>query len=92
MGLFDLMASEPKPPEVRDPRDEFWFQRLGSGSEHGVPVTVERARLVPVVKDCVDTLAQSVSSLQFGVFERLNNGQAKRHDRHPHRAADAKPK
>ncbi|EBA18391.1 portal protein, HK97 family, putative [Roseobacter sp. SK209-2-6] len=80
---MQFFSSEPEAPEQRDPRDEFWFNGVRGSSEIGVEVTIKRARQVPVVNDCISTLAESVSSLQLGVFERVSASKVRRADNHP---------
>lgn len=83
MGLFQfLSAGEGAAPE-RSPADDFWFSRVRAPSEIGVTVTIKRARRVPVVNDCISTLAESVSSLQFGVFRKVSDTKTERADDHP---------
>lgn len=86
MGLFDMFASgsdEPQSPSMRDPSDDFWFGGTGVRSEIGVEVTVARARRVPVIRDCLSVLSESVSSLQFGAVRKTSSGKTERVDEHP---------
>lgn len=57
-------------PRERDPSDDFWFETTGGATKAGVTVTTRKARQVPVVRDCLQVLSQSVAALSWGVFER----------------------
>lgn len=87
MGILDIFQS-PKAmashdPSERNAADDRFFDGHVGRSEIGVTVTVERARQVPVVRDCLQTLSDSVAGLQFGVFKRKGDGSAERFDNHP---------
>lgn len=87
MGLMDFLtgrtrAEAPGEP-ARDWADDRWFGLGGVRSEIDVAVTVERARKVPVVRDCLKCLADSVAGLQSGVFRRRADGSIERLDDHP---------
>lgn len=77
MALFGLFGGgrvradggEPQ-PRPRDPTDDFWFTGPGRRTRSGEVVTVSRARQVPVVRSCLAVLADNVSTLSFGVFQR----------------------
>lgn len=70
-------------PRERDPSDDFWFERVGAQTRAGVAVSVERARQVPVVRDCLQVLSQSVAALSWGVFERRDSDERERLRAHP---------
>ena len=67
----------------RDPTDDSWFGAGGAMSEIGVTVTIERARKVPVVRDCLQILSDSVAGLQSGVTRQIAAGHNERVDEHP---------
>jgi len=64
-----LQADDPSPRQ-RDAADDYWFDPVGQRTRAGVLVTVQKARQVPVVRDCLQVLAQSVAALSWGVFEK----------------------
>lgn len=70
-------------PRPRDPSDDFWFQPAGRRATVGGPVTVERARTLPVVRRSVDNLVDSVTGLPIGVFERLSDDRREKRRNHP---------
>lgn len=67
----------------RDPSDGFWYGAVGRGTAAQVDVTVERARQVPVVRDCLQVLSQSVAGLSFGTFRWVEQNNRIRLDDHP---------
>lgn len=67
----------------RDASDDRYFAVRNSRSEISIDVTIERARQVPVVRDCLKTLADSVAGLENGLWRRLSNGDAERLPDHP---------
>lgn len=70
MGFFDRIFGEAEPSGTRDPSDDFWYTEPGRlSSANDIRVTIDRARKVPVVRDCLQTLAQSIAGLSFGVYE-----------------------
>ncbi|MEM8822046.1 MAG: phage portal protein [Pseudomonadota bacterium] len=69
-------------PHQRDASDDMWFGG-GTRAEIDVHVTVKRARQVPVVRDCLKVLADSVAGLQFGAFRRNDDSTVERLDKHP---------
>ncbi|MEC9433882.1 MAG: phage portal protein [Pseudomonadota bacterium] len=85
MSLFDrLFGSADQGSGSRDPSNDHWFDAIPKrASAAGVRVTAETALAAPVVFDCLTVLSQSVASLPWGVFERLENGDKRRVDRHP---------
>lgn len=68
----------------RDPLDDFWYSGdMGRrNSAAGVNVTVEKARRVPVVRDCLAVLAQTIAGLSFGVFRWVDQADRRRVDDH----------
>ncbi len=74
-------AAEPD----RDERDERYWVEGGARarSEINIDVTVERARQVPVVRDCLKVRSDGVAGLEFGVWQRGSDGQVQRLDEHP---------
>lgn len=80
-GLFG--GTRAAAPDLRDAGDDRWFMVGGQQSEIGITVTVDRARQVPVVRDCLKVLADSVAGLSIGVFRREGDGQKARVDGHP---------
>lgn len=79
MGIMDFLRggqqADDLRPRERDAGDDFWFQGVGVTTKAGVVVTSAKARQVPVVRDCLQVLAQSVASLSFGVFERMESNE-----------------
>lgn len=77
MSFFSrLFGSDVAAPGSRDPSDDFWYapaRARAAGSN--INVTVAAARRVPVVRDCLSVLSQTVSGLSFGVYEWLSNNQ-----------------
>ena len=68
----------------RDPLDDFWYdQHLGRKTFAGVTVTVRNARTLPVVRDCLQVLAQSAAGLSFAVFRRADINDRQRVHNHP---------
>jgi HK97 family phage portal protein len=67
----------------RDASDNSFFYPHAQRSEINVDVSIARARQIPVVRDCLKTLADSVAGLQFGVFERKNATTVNQIDSHP---------
>lgn len=67
----------------RDASDDRWFNVGGARSEINVAVTVERARQVPVVRDCLKVLADSTAGLQFGAFRRIDAQTVEKLPDHP---------
>lgn len=76
-------AGEATAPENRDPGDNRYFTGFMGRSEIDVDVTVERARKVPVVKDCLQVRADAVSSLPFAVIAQEGSGDLERLTEHP---------
>lgn len=74
------IEAEPRP---RDPADDFWFAPAGRRTTVGGPVTVERARTLPVVRRSIDNLVESIDGLPFGVFERLDRDRREKRRDHP---------
>lgn len=71
-------------PINRDPSDDRWFDTVGTAmSEIKIAVSVERARQVPVVRDCLKVQSDSVAGLQFGVFRRVGPATVERVTDHP---------
>jgi HK97 family phage portal protein len=59
---------------TRDPLDDWWYRSsVGLGSAAGVTVTVDRALKVPIVRDCVSVLQDSVAQLPLKLYERDGN-------------------
>lgn len=83
MGLIDIFRRRADTPVVRDASDDRYFATGGALSEIDVQVTVDRARQIPVVRDCLRVLADSVAGLEHGVFRRVARDQVERDDRHP---------
>lgn len=67
----------------RDATDDRYFGLGGAHSRIGVTVTVTRARQIPVIRDCLKTLSDSVAGLGRGVFRRVAEGQVERAEAHP---------
>lgn len=86
MRLLDLIprvSAQASAPVNRDAFDDRWFTGAGARSEIRVNVTVDRARQVPVVRDCLHTIAESVAGLKHGVFRRVDGHSTVRVDNHP---------
>lgn len=85
MGVMSLIfGSRAMAADIaRDASDDRWFEGAAHRSEIDVHVTVRRARQVPVVRDCLQVLSNSVAGLEFGVFQRDGNGDVKRTPAHP---------
>lgn len=84
MGLMDLFRRRADADAVtRDASDDRYFTVGGARSEIDVHVTVERARQIPVVRDCLRVLADSVAGLEHGVFRRVARDEVRREDAHP---------
>jgi len=87
MGLFSMLrpsvqASEPT-PGARDASDDRWFEGPRRRTISGVNVTVEGARKVPVVRACLQVLAQTTAGLSSNVFARGADDQRRRIAGHP---------
>lgn len=68
----------------RDPGDDFWYaDARGNRNAAKVHVTVAKARQVPVVRDSLAVLAQSIAGLSFGVFQWISETERRRLDQHP---------
>jgi HK97 family phage portal protein len=86
MGLMDFLNRGSKmslTDDQRDGTDDRYFGGRGARSEIGVTVTIDRARQVPVVRDCLKILSSSVAGLQFGVFKKVDQNKTERADDHP---------
>lgn len=83
MGIFRNRVSAGVEAPARDPSHDFWFQAVSGQTAAKVNVTVERARQVPVVRDCLQVLAASVAGLSFGVFERKSGDNRAKVSDHP---------
>lgn len=81
--LFGQEISDLPASWKRDPGDDFWYTLPGRGTMAQVNVTVTRARQVPVVRDCLAVLSQSVAGLSFGVYRWVSAKQRERMDEHP---------
>ena len=67
-----------------DPLDDFWYEGQGGGqTAANIRVTVEKARQVPVVRDSLAVLSQSIAGLSFGVFRWVGQNDRRRVDDHP---------
>ena len=82
-GNKAVSAGDPVAPAKRDATDDFWFEKRGTTTYAKVRVTVEGARQVPVVRDCLNVLCGTASSLSFGVFEWQGQDNRRRRDDHP---------
>lgn len=68
----------------RDPFDDRFFPGAGGvRSEIEVDVTIKRARQVPVVRNALKVLADSIAGLEHGVFRRESRARIERLDEHP---------
>lgn len=88
MGFFGRMfgqeVSDLPASWKRDPADDFWYSSQGLRRNSAkVRVTVPLARTVPVVRDCLAVLSQSIAGLSQGVFEYVAENQRRRLDDHP---------
>ncbi|MBR9764801.1 MAG: phage portal protein [Rhodobacteraceae bacterium] len=88
MGLIDLfrgdrMSAEALPEPSRDASDDRMFELGGRRSEINISVTVDRARKVPVVRDCLKILSDSVAGLQFGAWRKKDPRTRERLEGHP---------
>ncbi|TMV07309.1 phage portal protein [Arenibacterium halophilum] len=86
MGLFNLFGGgrdAAMAEATRDAGEDRWFEGGGARSEIDVAVSIERARKVPVIRDCLHTLSENVAGLQFGCFQRLDERRRRRLDQHP---------
>lgn len=87
MGIMDFMRASFRADAgndvTRDATDDRWFGSGGSRSEIDVHVTIDRARKVPVVRDCLKVLADSVAGLQSGIFRRIDERTVMRTSQHP---------
>lgn len=70
-------------PRDRDPTDDFWFDGPRKRSLAGVDVSVERARRLPVVRDCLQVLAQTTAMLSFGIYRKEARDSRARLSDHP---------
>lgn len=70
-------------PTSRDPASDFWYGPVSRRVAAGVPVTVETARRVPVVRDCLQVLSTTIAGLSRRVYERTGDGQTRLRPRHP---------
>lgn len=89
-GLSGQMADD-QGPRQRDPSDDFWFQRASMPTRAGVAVDPRNARTVPVVRDCLQVLSQTVASLGGGVFARTEDNQRRPVQRHAFARLFARP-
>ncbi|NOX39770.1 MAG: phage portal protein [Alphaproteobacteria bacterium] len=78
-----VFGSDVTAPSSRDPSDSFWYRPVSSPVAAGVDVTIERARRIPVVRDCLQVLSHSVAGLSWGIFERISSGETKVRRDHP---------
>lgn len=82
MGLFSFMQSPMSMDggdNYRDPtNDDYWSTAERRRSEIRVDVSVDRARQVPVVKDCLNVLAGNIAGLEAGVFRDMKDGNVER--------------
>ncbi|WP_226782744.1 phage portal protein [Oceaniglobus trochenteri] len=88
MGLLSMFSGAVRADvdpsaRARNPADDFWYGPAGRATAAGVTVTVERARTVPVVRDCLEVLSKTVASLALGVFERQDDDSRVRRGDHP---------
>lgn len=83
MEFFRGGISAETPQLSRDPTDDSWFEPMRRRTAAGVNVTVERARQVPVVRDCLGTLSQPIGGLSFMVFEKTGDGSREKVAEHP---------
>jgi len=75
-------AGPPQAPTHRDPSNDFWYGPVGQRVAAGVPVTVETAAKLPIVRDIRQVLSTSIAGLSFRVFERAGERTILRED-HP---------
>ncbi len=64
------VMAEVSAPTPRDPSNDFWFGEAVRRTAANIQVTIERARQVPVVRDCLGTLSATIGALAWQVFER----------------------
>ena len=88
MGLIDIfrgdrMSAQDLPEPSRDASDDRMFELGGRRSEIDISVTVDRARKVPVVRDCLKILSDSVAGLQFGAWRKKDARTRERLEGHP---------
>jgi HK97 family phage portal protein len=90
MGLFDMLRAPVRAMDgdsagvrSRDALDDFWYGGPRKPSVGGVDVSIEKARTVPVVRDCLQTLAQSTAQLGFGLFRKGPDDQRLALPNHP---------
>ena len=69
--------------DSRDPGNGFWFEGIGRKTAAGELVTIDQARNLPVVRDCLQVLGQTIAGLTYGMFEILPDGSRKRVENHP---------
>lgn len=82
-GGHDAVSAEFEAPADRDASNGFWFSDVGRRARAGVNVSVARARRVPVVRDCLQVLATTISGLSIGVFERTGHDSREKRREHP---------
>lgn len=83
VDLFGPRKRADAASEMRDPSNDFWFSGTPKVTAAGVAVTIEKARTVPVVRDCLQVLSQSIGGLSTGVFERIDGDDRQRRADHP---------
>ncbi len=89
MGLWNMLTGAgradagPENPGARDPSDDAWFGMGGRRSEIDVTVTIERARKIPVIRDCLQVRSESVAGLGMGIFEVTDSGDTRPREDHP---------
>lgn len=86
MSIFGrLLASDPVTPAsvTRDPTSDFWYEQAVRRTAANIQVTVDRARQVPVVRDCLGGISAPGGSMANAVFERLSGDNRRPAPEHP---------
>lgn len=89
MGLLDFlgggaaMRADTPVARDRDPGDDFWFEPVGLPSHAGAQVTTRTARQLPVVRNCLALLSETIAGLSFAIFERDSNDDRRKVENHP---------
>ncbi|HEX3064167.1 MAG TPA: phage portal protein, partial [Dongiaceae bacterium] len=74
------MAEYPNPDVMNE---RLWTGAAGVGTTAGVAVTAENALSLDVVQCCLDNLAGPLSTLPWGVFERISDDERRPAPDHP---------
>lgn len=85
-GLFSLFGARVRGEDHHGrpggPEDDFWYSDAPWRNHAMEPVTIARARKLPVVRSCINVLADTMSMLSFAVFRREDHDSRIKVERH----------